>query len=581
MIRNYYEVRDWLEGFFPLTHSRKELGLSRIKYLLDLLGNPQDKFKSIHVARTSGKGSTAFYIARLLQFAAIGSSAAIKKRSANLEINPRRLSPPRSGLRPHQTLKDNLDDDLSGLRHVFDWQQPSLSVSNVNGQMSNVKIGLHLSPHLVDLRERMQIFQCQVSNVKCQMSGEGLMPMRRFIALMSEIKPVVESMRGSKVGLPSYFEILVAASFLYFAQEKVDWAVVEVGLGGRLDATNVLRPKLCVITNVGLDHTDILGKTIEEIAYEKAGIIKRVRELESQRVKGIPVITGATGKALKVIGQVARQKNAPLIKVNTQLRVQPLKSDTKDYLIKYYDIVRHRPQNFVLENILLAISALEALGFAVTKSDLKKTLSVPFAGRLEQIDDGVIVDGAHNPDKIKFLIRWVRNYLETFRGYGNEARSVRGLRLTSPKTETGIVTDKRQTIILVVAFKKGKQWKKMIDLLIKNLPVKKVIATQFNAVTDMGQYQAVEPEEILDYVNGKYESVFFNRIKKGKMENGKSVGNSQEAVFEALNKSVILNESEGSRDSSSSTQNDKPLVLVTGSLYLVGEVRTLWYLPEF
>ncbi|MBI2327616.1 hypothetical protein HYU92_04850 [Candidatus Curtissbacteria bacterium] len=126
---------------------------------------------------------------------------------------------------------------------------------------------------------------------------------------------------------PSYFEILVAASFKYFAEEKVDWAVVEVGLGGRLDATNVLQPELTVITNVGLDHTEILGKTVEKIAWEKAGIIKSkvskvpkgdkpgLNELQTGfGVKmGIPVITAARGKALKVIEKVAKEKGAEVI----------------------------------------------------------------------------------------------------------------------------------------------------------------------------------------------------------------------------------------------------------------------------
>jgi len=182
MFESYIEVRKWLENFIPHTWTRKELGLERISYLLKLLGNPQDKFKSIHIAGTSGKGSTAYYLARLLQ-----SSS----------------------------------------------QKP-------------IKVGLHISPHLVDIRERMQI------------NGQ-LIKLTKFTKLIEDIKGPVESMKNSKVGFPSYFEILVAAAFLYFAQEKVDWAVVEVGLGGRLDATNVLNPALTVITNVGLDHTDILG----------------------------------------------------------------------------------------------------------------------------------------------------------------------------------------------------------------------------------------------------------------------------------------------------------------------------------
>jgi len=474
MFGDYYQVRDWLEGFIPQTYTAKNLGLERIKYLLKLLDNPQDKFKSIHIAGTSGKGSTAYYTARLL--------------AENFKLK---------------------------------------------------KIGLHLSPHLVDLRERMQIFESLKFKVQPVLdrvetrSGsskfkDGLMPMKRFIKLFNEIYPIVEKIKKDKFELtPSYFEILVAASFKYFAEEKVDFAVVEVGLGGRLDATNVLRPKLCVITNVGLDHTEILGDSIEKIAYEKAGIIK----------EKVPVITAAlrlrsgsstTEKALKVIEKVAKSKKAPLIKIDTQNPPKSLKSDTKDYLVKYYDMVRHIPQNFALENVLLAISALEALGFRVSKLSLKQVLSLSFSGRFEQIDDRVIIDGAHNPQKIKFLI----NFLRKFTVYSSQF-----------------------TVILVVAFKKGKEWQKMLDLLVKNLPVKMVIATKFYAVTDMGRYQAVDPKEIKDYLDTKY-----------KIQDTRYFNNSQEAVFLAL----------AARRSASNQ-----LILVTGSLYLVGEVRTVWKLPEF
>ena len=531
MFGDYYQVRDWLEGFVPLTYSRKDLGLERIKYLLNLLDNPQNKFKSIHVAGTSGKGSTAFYIARLLEVSHVPKVPKVPKAYDTYDT-----------FRTSRTFK----------------------------------VGLHLSPHLADIRERMQIFQCQMSNVKCQMSGKGLMPMRRFIELFNEIYPIVEKIKKTNSDLtPSYFEILVAASFKYFAEEKVDWAVVEVGLGGRLDATNVLNPQITLITNVGLDHTDVLGKTVEEIAYEKAGIIKRVRALESQRVRGIPVITGAIGKALEVIEKAAREKKAPLIKIDTQSWPKTLKSDTKDYLIKYYDIVRHIPRNFVLENVLLAISALRALGYGITKSALKKALSMPFAGRLETIDRRVILDGAHNPDKIKCLLNFVISNFnpsstESRRGrefqISNEKNILRTIRQKSESREVStknIINSKvssRQartitSVVLVLAFKKGKDWQKMIDLLIKNLPVKKVISTKFHAVTDMGRYQAVDPKEIKDYLDTKY-----------KIQDTRYFNNSHQAVFSALD---------------SNTLGTSELVLVTGSLYLVGEVRTIWHLPSF
>ena len=476
MFSDYHEVRNWLESFIPYTYSKENLGLERIRYFLKLLGNPQEKFKSIHVAGTSGKGSTAFYIAKLLQFA-----------------NPAPL-----------------------------------------------KIGLHVSPHLSYIGERMQIFTSSVIPAKAGIrtldpfdntqgkqvendTEDGVIPVKRLIVLVNEIRPIVEAMKGSKIGSPSYFEILVAASFLYFAKKKVDWAVVETGLGGRLDATNVLNPKLSVITNVGLDHTDILGKTIEKIALEKAGIIK----------KGTPLVTAASGKALKVIEKVAKEKNAPLIKVDTQNLEKRPKPDIKDYLIICRDIERYIDSSFASSNFLLALKSVLTLGFSPDEKSVGQVSKLVFPGRFEKIDKNVILDAAHNVDKVKFLTKNIK--VNTHSNYSNN--------------QIGIV--------LVVAFKKGKDWKKMVDILVKNLPVKKVIATKFWAVTDTGRFAAVEPKEIVRYLKSKW------KIEVESFEN------SQEAVFKAINTIQLTN-----------YQTTQP-VLITGSLYLVGEARTLWNLPEF
>ena len=504
MFKSYTDVRDWLENFIPHTWTRKELGLERISYLLKLLGNPQNKFKSIHIAGTSGKGSTAFYIARLLQYSKLQTpnSKIQKKDNWNLGFGNWKLRP---------------------------------------------KIGLHISPHLVDIRERMQI------------NGK-LIKLTKFIKLIEEIKRTVESMKDSKIGYPSYFEILVASTFLYFAQEKVDWAVVEVGLGGRLDATNVLNPAITVITNVGLDHTDILGKTIEKIAWEKAGIIKT----------RVPVVTGCSSthfvhsgssnfhnssgssrKALEVIEKVAKTNNASLITINTQSVKKALKSDVFNNINLPIDTFRSTPYSFAFLNKLLALAAVNVLGISpynkhYSSSEAKRNREVPrkkssrqartvinrvfkliFPGRFEEIENGVILDGAHNPDKIRSLIDFVQN----------------------SKTQTP-----KPKIIFVVAFKKGKDWKKMVDLLVKNLPVSKVIATKFYAVTDMGKHQAVEPKDIAKYVRSVYRlptTVY---------------SSSHEAVFPSLTSNSYLT---------------NQLILVTGSLYLVGEVRTMWKLPKF
>lgn len=482
MFTDYYDIREWLESFIPLIYGKENLGLARIEYLLNLLGNPQNKFKSIHVAGTSGKGSCAFYTARLLS----GSQFTV-----------------------HSSRK--------------------------------LKVGLHVSPHLNYIGERMQILQSQKSRQgggRAPVKGrkhkqESLISVDKLIELMNEIRPVVEAMRGSEVGLPSYFEILVAASFLYFAREKVGFAVVEVGLGGRLDATNVLKPELSVITNVDLDHTEILGNTIDAIAKEKAGIIK----------SSVPIVTSASGRGLEVIEKVAKKKNAPLIKVSTQETKDFLKSDIYRYITRQNDVFRYYPINALLTSVLLPLIALKTLKIKADKEEIENAFKVSFAGRFEEIDKDMILDGAHNADKMRSLIDFVRNS-----------------KLETRNSKQGIIRPKTQnlkSIILVVGFKEGKNWKKMVDLLIKNLPVKKVIATKYEAVADTGRGSAVEPEEIAKYVESGYilpTTVY---------------SNSNEAVFEALR------QAQGKLPKGSRGNNN--LVLITGSLYFVGEVRMMWH----
>src|SRR3989344_3764406 len=452
MFKDYYACRVWLESFIPQTYSRENLGLERIEYLLKLLGNPEKKFKSIHVGGTSGKGSTAFYIARLLQF-------------------------------------------------------------------SGYKIGIHLSPHLTYIGERMQINGKEIS-------------VSKFCALIRGIKPFVEQMEGSQVGKPSYFEILVALSFKYFADSKVDLAVVEVGLGGRFDATNVLQPEISVITNVGLDHTEILGNSVEKIAEEKAGIIK----------KNVPIVTGAGSKALKIIEKAAKAKKSPLIKINTRLGVRSLKSDMNLYKSLSIDIVRHTHNLFAFSNKLLAITAVSELKIKLSRQIVKKAFSKGLEGRLEEVVRGVILDGAHNFDKVRFLFHFVRDtfLIRHSREGGNLDPRLR--------------EDDMSGVVLVLAFKKGKNWKKMVDLLVRNLPVREIVATEFRAVTDTGRFATLKAEEIENYVKSVHgiQAIVCR--------------NSQESVFKALNVKRL---------------NSNQLILITGSLYLIGEARTLWYLPPF
>ncbi len=520
MFSTYITAREWLESFIPLVYGKEELGLARIENLLNKLGNPQKKFRSILVGGTSGKGSTAYYIARLLQF----SENSDKPENQKTRINQK------------ARVSDN-SENLKVRKSEY-------------SEFSEFKIGLHVSPHLIYIGERMQILDNRKQETGNRKQKEdNAIPVKRLVALVNEIKPVVDAIGVSQPELlPSYFEILVALSFLYFAKEKVDFAVVEVGLGGRLDATNILESEISVITNVGLDHTEILGNTIEKIAREKAGIIKKVSKVSngstpiksgSKVSKGVPVVTGASGKALEIIKKRAKEKNALLINFGTLPTNKTAKTDIERYITRYYYSLRSPDVSFVSRNKNLALLTVLSLGIKQDADSVKKAFSTGFPGRFEEADptspkglrgtSSVILDGAHNPDKIRALIDFIKSSWFIVRG--------------------------SRKIVLVIAFKKGKNWKEMIDLLLKSLSIKKVIATEYFATTDTGKGSAVDAGEIKKYVEVRGQRLEVEVIK-----------NSQEAVFEAL---------------SSNKLTPNQLIIVTGSLYLVGEARTLWKLPEF
>jgi dihydrofolate synthase/folylpolyglutamate synthase len=160
-------------------------------------------------------------------------------------------------------------------------------------QEAGYKVGLHTSPHLQTMRERIII-------------NEQLIPKKKFVSLINQIDPIIKGMsKKGQYGKPSYFEVLVAAAFLYFKQQKVDLAVIEAGLGGKYDGTNVLKPQVAVVTNVGLDHIKILGKTKQTILKDKMQIIKT----------NVPIaITGIKQNyLLKIIKEHCQKKKVPLL----------------------------------------------------------------------------------------------------------------------------------------------------------------------------------------------------------------------------------------------------------------------------
>jgi dihydrofolate synthase / folylpolyglutamate synthase len=155
------------------------------------------------------------------------------------------------------------------------------------------RTGMYTSPHLRDYTERIRINCDEISK-------------KDFALAIGSIREII-SARTYGREKPTEFEILTAAAFKYFKKREVDIAVVEVGLGGRLDSTNVIKPMVSVITNISLDHVNILGRTVSSIAREKAGIIK----------KGVPVVTGAEGEALKVIKESCRKTRLVILYTRT------------------------------------------------------------------------------------------------------------------------------------------------------------------------------------------------------------------------------------------------------------------------
>jgi dihydrofolate synthase/folylpolyglutamate synthase len=262
-------------------------------------------------------------------------------------------------------------------------------------QKAGYGVGLYLSPHVERFSERIVINNQEISQ-------------EDFACLVSQIRPVVEAMEKQD-NSPTFFEIVTALAFLHFKKCSVDYAVVEVGLGGRFDATNVVHPLVSVITNISLEHTDILGKDIGLIASEKAGIIK----------DHVPVVCGAAQDARVVIEQVASQRNAPVTWIDHTMWTRKssergyqefiVQGSLKDYTVQTSMLGRHQG-----ENIALAIAVIEQLqmgGVYLTDSEIQDGIkAATHPGRMEIIstDPLILLDGAHNPSGMSMLVKTVQ-----------------------------------------------------------------------------------------------------------------------------------------------------------------------------
>ena len=266
---------------------------------------------------------------------------------------------------------------------------------------SGYKTGLYTSPHLHTLRERISVDGSLISEAE-------------FAAAMAEVKPFIESMKHDTAFRQlTYFEALTVLVFAYFKKKRLDFQVLEVGLGGRLDATNVARPVVCIITPISLDHTQILGNSLEEIAREKAGIIKSGCWV---------VLSPQPEEAASVISDICREKEAKVVQVDKEITWHKLGGDLHHQSLAIegrtskYQVSIPLLGDYQLENAAAAVAALEILasaGFAISAANIAQGLAqVKWPGRFQILQQypTVLVDGAHNVASMKGLVNNIKAY---------------------------------------------------------------------------------------------------------------------------------------------------------------------------
>jgi len=264
----------------------------------------------------------------------------------------------------------------------------------------DLKTGLFTSPHLIYLEERMKV-------------NDRMISQEMFVQLINRLKPYIDKiMVKTPLLMPTFFEIVTAIAFLYFERKKVDISVLEVGMGGRLDSTNIILPEISVITPVSYDHTDRLGHTLDRIAYEKAGIIK----------EGVPVISSAQEpEPLSVISKTCKEKNARLYLVGKDIRINNIKVTKRngfygtEYEIRtwrniYKNIFLPLVGRHQVENCATAIGALDVLaenGIIETNNEniINALAKVKCPARIEVISESplIVLDTAHTVSSMKIL----------------------------------------------------------------------------------------------------------------------------------------------------------------------------------
>ncbi|WP_421942750.1 bifunctional folylpolyglutamate synthase/dihydrofolate synthase [Pedobacter sp.] len=335
---NYQQTLDFLYSKLPMFTrvgaSAFKKDLTNTLILCEAIGNPQHKFKSLHIAGTNGKGSTSHMLASVLQ-------------------------------------------------------------------AQGYKTGLYTSPHLKDFRERIRI------NGKMMSKAD----VKSFVQLNKKLIEEIE---------PSFFEVTVAMAFEHFAKNEVDIAVIEVGLGGRLDSTNIITPEISVITNISLDHTNMLGNTLGEIAGEKAGIIK----------KNVPVVIGETqAESELVFIRKAKEENAEIYFADKTLTANNIKVKNNllsldiefENTVKYQNLQCDLTGLYQPKNILAVVKTAEVLNNSQSKIKISETAlyqglskvkkSTQLQGRWQTLGKNplVICDTGHNEAGVTEVIKNIQN----------------------------------------------------------------------------------------------------------------------------------------------------------------------------
>jgi dihydrofolate synthase/folylpolyglutamate synthase len=427
--KTYQETIDYL---FGLQKHGIKFGLTNSFSLMDVLGRPHKKFRSVHIAGTNGKGSTAAFLSSILQAAGF-------------------------------------------------------------------RVGLYTSPHLVHFTERIRINNVQIAE-------------ERVVDLAQKVRQagrLIEPDAGEDRFSPTFFEVTTAMAFAYFAEEDVDIAVIEAGMGGRLDSTNVITPLVSIITNIDLEHTEFLGNTLEQIAGEKAGIIK----------EGVPVVTGATQPGvIEVLERESAAKRTLLYRISKDFRPERIiigPPQVFDYQgisgvfpsLRIQMLGRHQ-----IDNAALALAAAECLrnaGIAIDEPALRRGLGQTFwEGRMERVSErpDIYLDGAHNPASARVL-----------------ARSVAAMKPAYRK------------LVLIIGILADKDYRKIIAELVPLADHVVVTRPQYSRAMDL--------PTLASEIKARHGSV--------------EIADSVEEAIRAAGKAA----------------SDDDLILITGSLYIVGDAR--------